>query len=152
NSLPRWLISMTDMPLPRQSSISAAACRSTSSGSTAGPALKFHTRIGDSCSRIAGTLAVPWRTGSKRPYFTRTRVPSAQVDTPARSRYLRRTRSGRRRFIARAVALGAAPLAVHLSAQGGYPNKPIKIIAPVQPGGGVDLVARTIADRLSRVL
>jgi tripartite-type tricarboxylate transporter receptor subunit TctC len=68
------------------------------------------------------------------------------------SRYLRRTRSGRRRFIARAVALGATPLAVHLSAQGGYPNKSIKIIAPVQPGGGVDLVARTVADRLSRVL
>jgi tripartite-type tricarboxylate transporter receptor subunit TctC len=37
-------------------------------------------------------------------------------------------------------------------AQAGYPNKPIKIIAPVQPGGGVDLVARTIADRLGQVL
>src|SRR5438046_1554995 len=36
--------------------------------------------------------------------------------------------------------------------QSAYPNKPIKIIAPVQPGGGVDLVARTIADRLGRVL
>jgi tripartite-type tricarboxylate transporter receptor subunit TctC len=68
------------------------------------------------------------------------------------SRYLRRVRTGRRRFIARAVALGAAPLSLHISAQGGYPNKTIKIIAPVQPGGGVDLVARTIGDRLSRVL
>ena len=38
------------------------------------------------------------------------------------------------------------------AAQAGYPNKPIKIIAPVQPGGGVDLVARTIADRLGRAL
>jgi tripartite-type tricarboxylate transporter receptor subunit TctC len=37
-------------------------------------------------------------------------------------------------------------------AQSGYPNKPIKIIAPVQPGGGVDLVARTIADRLGQAL
>ena len=36
--------------------------------------------------------------------------------------------------------------------QSGYPNKTIKIIAPVQPGGGVDLVARTIADRLGSVL
>ena len=36
--------------------------------------------------------------------------------------------------------------------QAAYPNRPIKIIAPVQPGGGVDLVARTIADRLGRVL
>ena len=34
----------------------------------------------------------------------------------------------------------------------GYPTKPIKIIAPVQPGGGVDLVARTIGDRLSKAL
>ncbi len=33
-----------------------------------------------------------------------------------------------------------------------YPAKPIKIIAPVQPGGGVDLVARTIGDRLSKAL
>ncbi|MEP7208807.1 MAG: tripartite tricarboxylate transporter substrate binding protein [Casimicrobiaceae bacterium] len=33
-----------------------------------------------------------------------------------------------------------------------YPTKAIKIIAPVQPGGGVDMVARTIGDRLSRVL
>ena len=46
--------------------------------------------------------------------------------------------------------LVAHPLAA--TAQGAYPNRPIKIIAPVQPGGGVDLVARTIADRLSRTL
>lgn len=31
-----------------------------------------------------------------------------------------------------------------------YPNKPVRIIAPVAPGGGVDLVARTIADRLTK--
>jgi len=53
-----------------------------------------------------------------------------------------------------AVALAAAvcviaPLAV---AQGAYPNKPIKIIAPVQPGGGVDLVARTIGERITKAL
>jgi hypothetical protein len=46
NSFPRWLISITDMPLPCQSSISAAAARSTGSGSTAGPALKLKIRIG----------------------------------------------------------------------------------------------------------
>jgi len=33
-----------------------------------------------------------------------------------------------------------------------YPNRTIKIIAPVQPGGGVDLVARTVADRLGLAL
>lgn len=61
------------------------------------------------------------------------------------------------RFDRRAVInlLGAAAITLFaepLFAQTGYPNKPIKIIAPVQPGGGVDLVARTIGDRLARVL
>ena len=51
--------------------------------------------------------------------------------------------------IAGTVLLLLAPAA---PAQSGYPNRTIKIIAPVQPGGGVDLVARTIADRLSRAL
>ena len=33
-------------------------------------------------------------------------------------------------------------------AQDAYPNHPVKIIAPQGPGGGVDLVARLIADKL----
>jgi tripartite-type tricarboxylate transporter receptor subunit TctC len=37
-------------------------------------------------------------------------------------------------------------------AQAAYPTKPIELIAPSQPGGGVDLVARTIGDRLSTAL
>ena len=37
-------------------------------------------------------------------------------------------------------------------AQDAWPTKTLKIIAPVQPGGGVDLVARLIADRLGKVL
>ena len=41
----------------------------------------------------------------------------------------------------------AALVATSAPGQSAYPNKAIKIIAPVQPGGGVDLVARTIADR-----
>ena len=45
NSLPRWLISITDMPEPCQSSISSAAWRSTDSGRAAGPALKLNTRV-----------------------------------------------------------------------------------------------------------
>ena len=36
--------------------------------------------------------------------------------------------------------------------QGAYPNRTVRIIAPVQPGGGVDLVARTVGERLSRAL
>ena len=58
----------------------------------------------------------------------------------------------RREFLAAAGAVGIALLAPALRAQGAYPTKTIKIIAPVQPGGGVDLVARTIADRLGRAL
>jgi tripartite-type tricarboxylate transporter receptor subunit TctC len=33
-----------------------------------------------------------------------------------------------------------------------YPNRTVKIIAPVAPGGGVDMVARTVAERLQRTL
>src|SRR6185295_12513859 len=51
-------------------------------------------------------------------------------------------------FVA-AACLDAAPSSF---AQGTYPSKPIKIIAPVQPGGGVDLVARQVGERLSKAL
>src|SRR5437764_10796016 len=33
-----------------------------------------------------------------------------------------------------------------------YPSKPVKIIVPAQPGGGLDLVGRTVGDQLSRAL
>ena len=45
NSGPRWLISITDMPEPCQSSISSAAWRNTGSGRVAGPGLKLKTRV-----------------------------------------------------------------------------------------------------------
>ena len=53
------------------------------------------------------------------------------------------------------IALAVAPVATPALGQTvppGYPDHTIKIIAPVQPGGGVDLVARTVADRLGRAL
>jgi tripartite-type tricarboxylate transporter receptor subunit TctC len=50
------------------------------------------------------------------------------------------------------AVLGAAVTSLHAGAQPTYPNKPIKIIAPVQPGGGVDLVARQTGDGLSKAL
>ena len=49
-----------------------------------------------------------------------------------------------------AFALLLTPALV--AAQETWPTKTIKIIAPVQPGGGVDLVARLVADRLGKVL
>jgi tripartite-type tricarboxylate transporter receptor subunit TctC len=51
----------------------------------------------------------------------------------------------------RALALLAfccAPCCAPVFAQDAYPSRPVKIIAPQAPGGGVDLVARIIADRL----
>jgi tripartite-type tricarboxylate transporter receptor subunit TctC len=58
-----------------------------------------------------------------------------------------------RRCAAWLAALALFPLGSGaLHAQSPWPSKPIRIIAPVQPGGGVDLVARTIADRLSKSL
>ena len=61
-------------------------------------------------------------------------------------------RRNRRAVIRILGAATIAPLVGNLRAQSPYPNRPIKIIAPVQPGGGVDLVARTIGDRLARAL
>lgn len=49
--------------------------------------------------------------------------------------------------IAAAAALSCFALFVHAQP---YPSKPVKIIAPVQPGGGVDLTARTVAEQLSK--
>ncbi len=61
-------------------------------------------------------------------------------------------RLSKRAFLQSLAAVAVSSLGRPVFAQAGYPNKPIKIIAPVQPGGGVDLVGRTIADRLGRVL
>lgn len=43
------------------------------------------------------------------------------------------------------AALAAMPSAIAQN----YPNKPVKMIAPYPPGGGVDTVARALAERLS---
>jgi tripartite-type tricarboxylate transporter receptor subunit TctC len=55
----------------------------------------------------------------------------------------------RRRALVAALIAGAAwpPCMVALAGDV-YPSRPVKIIAPQAPGGGVDLVARVIAERL----
>ncbi len=56
-----------------------------------------------------------------------------------------------RRNIVRGLAALALPgLAAGARAQESWPTKTVKIIAPVAPGGGVDLVARTMAERLAK--
>jgi tripartite-type tricarboxylate transporter receptor subunit TctC len=47
--------------------------------------------------------------------------------------------------------LFAASLSCGALAQA-YPVKPVKIIVPAQPGGGLDLIGRTVADQLGRSL
>jgi tripartite-type tricarboxylate transporter receptor subunit TctC len=47
------------------------------------------------------------------------------------------------------VAAALAAAAATALAEDSYPIRPVKLIAPQAPGGGVDLVARIIADKLS---
>ena len=47
--------------------------------------------------------------------------------------------------------LFAASFSLSALAQG-YPAKTVKIIVPAQPGGGLDLIGRTVADQLGRAL
>ncbi len=52
---------------------------------------------------------------------------------------------------ARWLCAVAALLPAVASAQP-YPVKPVKIVVPAQPGGGLDLVGRTVADQLGRAM
>lgn len=51
-------------------------------------------------------------------------------------------------LVAAVLAVCAAPAI----AEDNYPSRPVKIIAPQAPGGGVDLVARIIAERLGAAM
>jgi tripartite-type tricarboxylate transporter receptor subunit TctC len=50
------------------------------------------------------------------------------------------------------LAILAAALLPELVAAQGYPARPVKIIVPAQPGGGLDLVGRTVGNELGRAL
>ena len=63
------------------------------------------------------------------------------------------SRIGRRDFIKRTAAAGAAlsgGLPGLAFAQDAWPNRPVKFVVPLAPGGGIDFIARTIGDYISR--
>jgi tripartite-type tricarboxylate transporter receptor subunit TctC len=53
----------------------------------------------------------------------------------------------RHHFLFSSIGLFSSP---YLLAQA-FPNKPIKMIVPVPPGGGADAVARAYAQQLSKI-
>src|SRR5262249_16703173 len=65
-----------------------------------------------------------------------------------------RNRSMRRilRLVVTAAALGAGGEALGQDdAERRYPNRTVKIIVSAPPGGGLDIAARVIADRLAKM-
>ena len=57
----------------------------------------------------------------------------------------RKRRAGTLAFLSTIAIIATSAPAI---AQDNYPNRPVKLIAPQAPGGGVDLVARIMAERL----
>jgi tripartite-type tricarboxylate transporter receptor subunit TctC len=52
----------------------------------------------------------------------------------------------------RTLLLALPFCATRAGAQGAYPTRPVRVIAPQAPGGGVDLVGRLVAERLGKRL
>ena len=57
-----------------------------------------------------------------------------------------------RKLPALAAAGALAAAAMTASAQTPYPNRPVKVIVPISAGSGTDVVARLVADRLTKAL
>ena len=57
---------------------------------------------------------------------------------------------GRSISLLSAASFFLAALLSSVAAAQAYPAKPVKIVVPAQPGGGLDLIGRTVADQLGR--
>jgi tripartite-type tricarboxylate transporter receptor subunit TctC len=71
--------------------------------------------------------------------------------TPPRRHAIGRLSHG----LAAAAALALAPIAVHAqqaAAERPWPDKPIRLVVPYSPGGGTDILARHVAERLRQRL
>jgi tripartite-type tricarboxylate transporter receptor subunit TctC len=61
------------------------------------------------------------------------------------------TAIGRRDFIkAAATAAASSMIGKAALAQEGWPNRPVKFIVPLAPGGGIDFIARTVGEHVTR--
>ncbi len=58
----------------------------------------------------------------------------------------------RRPFLAATLLAAPALLVRGAAAQGAFPNRPVRLIIPLVPGGSTDVIARQIAEPLSRSL
>src|SRR6185369_14247396 len=104
--------------------------------------IRSATGSSPACSRIIWSAS--WRASRSRKWST------AGPDT---ERKLRGAMTDRRTFLSMMAGAAAASalLPAPATAQG-YPSKPVKIIVPAQPGGGLDLTGRTVGAELGRAL
>src|SRR5436853_5052319 len=122
---------------------SCSGCRRTSlssSSCTPRPTSSTRTRAGARWRNSRGNCA--WKTPRSRPAR-----PTCSCGSTISMGLLR---PGMLRVLNGFLAVGVALFASVAAAQ--YPSKPIRLLVPIPPGGGPDLVGRLIAARLSETL